>query len=167
MLRLIRRVPWPHKEVREVGGGPDIFSLLVEAEEKKRRSVREEVLGALGIEDLFARGSIHIDMQKCYGPQCDLCVKACPTSAIYWRGGRLIVQEEICIYCTACVLNCMIEGCIRVRRVRPDGRVEEYSSPRDVVCLQRAIAGLKAAEAVGRLFPSPEEFIRRYGPWPR
>ena len=150
-----------------VGEAPDIFGLLVAAQEERRRSLREEVLSSLGIEDRFVKGSIWIDERKCYGPQCDLCVKACPTSAIFWREGRLIVQEEVCIYCTACVLNCMVEDCIHVRRVRPDGRVEEFSSAREVACLHRAVAGEKAVEAVERIFPSPEDYIRRYGPWPR
>ena len=146
-----------------MSGPVDIFALMVREEEKRRRAVREEVLSALGIPEFFSSGSVRIDAGKCYGPQCDLCVKACPTSAIFWREGRLIVQEELCIYCTACVANCMVEGCIRVRRVRPDGRVEEFSSVRDVAALQRAIAGEKATDMVGRLFPSPEEYLARFG----
>ena len=146
-----------------MSGSVDIFSLMVREEEKRRKAVREEVLSALDIPEFFSSGSVSIDIGKCYGPQCDLCVKACPTSAIFWREGHLIVQEELCIYCTACVANCMVEGCIRVRRVRPDGRVEEYSSLRDVAALQKATAGAKAMEMVERLFPSPEEYLARFG----
>jgi len=145
-----------------LSGSVDIFSLMVKAEEERRRAVREEVLSALGIPEFFTGGSVSIDVGKCYGPQCDLCVKACPTSAIFWRDGCLVVQEELCIYCAACVTNCMVEDCIRVRRVRPDGRVEEFSSVRDVAALQRAIANGKATDMVERLFPSPEDFLARF-----
>jgi len=93
-------------------------------------------------------------------------VKACPTKAIFWRSGKLIVQDEICIYCTACVANCMVEGCITVRRVRPDGTVEEFSSLGEVATLLRAVAGRKAEDAVERLFPRPGDFLARYGPRP-
>jgi len=146
-----------------LSGGVDIFSLMVGEEEKRRKALREEVLGALGIPDFFVKGSVSIDTRKCYGRECDLCVKACPTRAIFWRGNELVVQEEICIFCTACVANCMVEGCIRVKRFRPDGTVEEFSTPREVVCLQKAIAGFRALEAVNKLFPSPEDFLRRMG----
>ena len=146
--------------------GTDIFGLMVKEEERRKRAVREEVLSALGIPEFFTKGSIHVDAKKCYGPQCDLCVKACPTSAIFWREGELVIQEEICIYCTACVANCMVPDCIRVRRVRPDGRVEEFSSLKDVACLHKAISGQKAIDMVERLFPSPEDYLRRFGPRP-
>ena len=145
----------------------DIFSLMVGEEEKRKRALREEVLGALGIPDFFVKGSVSIDMRKCYGRECDMCVRACPTKAIFWRGGELVVQEEICIFCTACVANCMVDGCIRVRRTRPDGRVEEFSSLREAACLQKAIATEKAVGAVEQLFPNTEEFLRRIGRLPR
>jgi len=161
-------LPWgSHRRAGvEPTGAVDIFGLLAGEEEKRRRAIREEVLGALGIPDFFVKGSVHIDERKCYGVECDLCVKACPTKAIFWRSGRLVVQDEICIYCTACVANCMVEGCITVRRVRPDGTVEEFSSPGDVARLLRAIAGRRAEDAVERLFPRPEDFLARYSPRP-
>ncbi len=149
----------------------DIFGLLVseeerrrKAEEERRRALREEVLGALGIPDFFVEGSVRIDRSKCYGVECDLCVKACPTKAIFWRSGELVVQEEICIYCMACVVNCMVEGCITVRRVRPDGTVEEFSSVRDAARLLHAISGRKANEAVSAIYPDEEAFLARHGP---
>ena len=145
-----------------MGGAIDIFGLMVEEEEKRQRAVREEVLEALGIPEFFVKGSVHVDLNKCYGVECDLCVKACPTSAIFWRSGRLVVQEEICIFCTACVVNCMVKDCITVRRVRPDGTVEEFSSLDDVARLLRAVAGRRANDMVERLFPSPGDFLNRY-----
>jgi len=149
-----------------LSGGVDIFSMMVEEEEKRRRALREEVLGTLGIQDIFVKGSVSVDMRKCYGRECDMCVKACPTRAIFWRDNELVIQEEICIFCTACVANCMVEGCIRVRRVRPDGTVEEYSSVREVAVLLRSISGRKALEAVEAVFPSTSDFLQRFGSRP-
>ncbi|OYT52853.1 hypothetical protein B6U66_00740 [Candidatus Bathyarchaeota archaeon ex4484_135] len=147
-----------------LGESIDIFGLMVEEEEKRKKALREEVLGALGVPDFFKGGSIWIDARKCYGRECDMCVKACPTKAIFWRGGQLVVQEEICLFCTACVANCMVEGCIRVRRTRPDGTVEEFSSLREVATLLRSISGRKALEAVEKIFPSLGDFLSRFGP---
>lgn len=43
------------------------------------------------------------------GPSCDLCglcVDVCPTGVFKIEGGKLVVNEELCIYCKGCVALC-------------------------------------------------------------
>jgi ferredoxin len=67
---------------------PSIFDLmneeseaLDEAEEKRKR--RKELLESTGVKELFKDGKISINKFTCVGGQCRLCIKACPTNALY------------------------------------------------------------------------------------
>jgi ferredoxin len=144
----------------------NIFDLLSEEapkEEEKPKSMRNELLGPIGIEDRFEEGSISIDMRTCRGIECNLCVKACPTNALYWKAGEIGIIEDLCIHCTACVANCMVDDCIKVTRKRPDGKTETFSNEKDVCKLLRNINLRKGRERVESLFPTVEEYFERYG----
>lgn len=134
--------------------GTDIFQLLVETSAKERKKRRTELLAPLGVKEFFVDGSITIDKRTCKGVECKLCIKACPTNALFWKSsGEVGITEELCIYCGACVLNCMVDNCIRVTRKRENGEVENLSTPRGVIMLQNKINAKKRLERVRGLFP--------------
>ena len=146
----------------------NIFDLLSEASEaeeeaEKPKSRRAELLEPMGIKDCFEEGSIKIDMRTCRGIECNLCVKACPTSALYWKAGEIGIIEDLCIHCTACVVNCMVDDCIRVTRKRPDGKTESFSNPKDALELQCNINSKKRKDRVDSLYPTVEEYFERHG----
>ena len=124
-------------------------------EEKKNR--RAELLESIGVEDRFEDGSIKIDMRTCRGLECNLCVKSCPTNALYWRAGEIGIEEDLCIHCTACVLNCCVDNCIKVTRKRPDGKTETYSTPKEALEVNRIIAAKNRKERVESRIENPEE----------
>jgi ferredoxin len=138
----------------------NIYDLLSEASEKKeeKKSRRSELLESIGVKDCFEEGSIEIDMRKCRGIECNLCVKACPTNALYWKAGEIGIEEDLCIHCNACVLSCCEDDCIRVTRKRPDGKTESFSSPKDVLKLNRSIISRKKRKAVRSIFENPEKY---------
>jgi Fe-S-cluster-containing hydrogenase component 2 len=138
----------------------NIYDLLSEAFEKdeEKKSKRVELLGSMGVEDRFEDGNITIDMRTCRGIECNLCVKACPTNALYWKAGEIGIEEDLCIHCTACVLNCCVDDCIKVTRKRPYGKTETYSKPQDVLKLYRNIISKKKREAVKFIIEKPEEY---------
>ena len=121
-------------------------------EAEKKREERAKLLESLGIEERFESGSISIDTSICRGLECKLCIEACPTNALYWGYGEVKVVEDLCIYCTACVVNCIVDNCIKVFRRRPDGRGESYSTPRDVLRLFENINSKKRFEIINRCF---------------
>ena len=144
----------------------NIYDLLSEASEPKKEKKnrrRAELLESIGVEDRFEEGSIKIDMRTCRGIECNLCVKACPTNALYWRGGEIGIEEDLCIHCTACVLSCCVDDCIMVTRKRPDGTTESFSTPKDVLKLLCNINAGKRRERVEALYPTVEEYLERYG----
>ncbi|MCL4430676.1 MAG: hypothetical protein M1167_07985 [Chloroflexi bacterium] len=116
-----------------------------EAEKKKRR---KELLEPTGVKELFKEGKININKFTCVGGQCRLCIKACPTNALYWSAGGVGITEDLCVYCGACVLNCMVNDCIKVERTRDDGKTERFSKPKDVIMLQEKINSRKRFERV-------------------
>jgi Na+-translocating ferredoxin:NAD+ oxidoreductase RNF subunit RnfB len=63
-----------------------------------------------------------------------LCIKACPTNALFWKAGMVGIIEELCIYCGACVLNCIVDDCIKIVRkdqtVRLKGSADQKGSLR-------------------------------------
>jgi ferredoxin len=143
----------------------DIFSLLSEKEEqtvKKKR--REELLAPSGMKEYFTEGNININKRTCWGLECKLCIKACPTNALYWKAGEIGVVEDLCVYCGACVLSCMVDNCIKVERKRESGKVERFSKPRDVVVLEERINGRKRFERVKEVFPTHESYCEKYKP---
>jgi Fe-S-cluster-containing hydrogenase component 2 len=146
----------------------NIFDLLSEEapveekKEQKQKSRRAELLESIGVEDRFEEGTIDIDMRKCLGIECNLCVKACPTNALYWKAGEIGIMEDLCIYCNACVANCCVDNCIRVTRKREDGETETFSNPRDVLLLQRKINAKKGKDRIKGLYPTIEDYIERH-----
>lgn len=140
--------------------GVNLYYLLSEAYQKKeeKKSRRAELLESVGVKECFEEGSIKIDMRKCRGIECNLCVKACPTNALYWKAGEIGIEEDLCIHCTACVLSCSVDDCIRVTRKRPDGNMESFSTPKDVLKLNRNIISKKKRKAVKSIFENPEKY---------
>lgn len=142
----------------------DIFSLLLENQEKEKRKRREELLAPLGIKEFFVDGNITIDKRTCKGVECKLCIKACPTNALYWQAGEVGITKELCIYCGACVLNCIVDDCIRVSRKRENGEIENFSTPRAYTMLENAINARKRHERVKAIFPTAKEYLELYKP---
>ncbi|TET27685.1 MAG: hypothetical protein E3J73_02110, partial [Candidatus Bathyarchaeum sp.] len=122
-----------------------------------------ELLEPLGGKDLFEEGSISIYMRTCRGIECNLCVKACPTNALYWKAGEIGIIDDLCIYCTACVVNSMVDDCIHVTRKRPDGTTEKFSTPKEVSTLLCNINSKKRKDRVESLYPTIEEYLERHG----
>ena len=120
---------------------PSIFDLMNEeneavSEEEERRKRRKELIEPTGVKELFRKGKISINKFTCVGGQCKLCIKKCPTNALYWGTGEVGIIDGLCVYCGACVINCMVDDCIKVERTREDGKVERFSKPKDVIVLQ-------------------------------
>jgi Na+-translocating ferredoxin:NAD+ oxidoreductase RNF subunit RnfB len=132
----------------------DIFSLLSETGEKAKKKRREELLGSLGVKEFFAEGNISIDKRTCWGLECKLCIEKCPTNALYWKAGEVGVVDDLCVYCGACVLCCMVDDCIKIERKREDGKVERFSKPKEVVKLGDKINTKKRFERVRELLPT-------------
>jgi NAD-dependent dihydropyrimidine dehydrogenase PreA subunit len=132
---------------------PSIFDLMNkeseavdEAEEKKKR--RKELLEPTGVKEIFKEGKITINKFTCVGGQCKVCIKACPTNALYWGAGEVGIIEDLCVYCGACVVNCMVDTCIKVERTREDGKTERFSKISDIVKLQERDNAKKRFERV-------------------
>ena len=142
----------------------DIFQLLLETAERERKQRREELLAPLGVKEFFVDGSITIDKRTCKGVECKLCIKACPTNALFWKTGEVGITKELCIYCGACVLNCIVDDCIKVSRKRTNGEVETFSTPRGVTLLQNSINAKKRLERVKSIFPTLDDYLKRYKP---
>jgi NAD-dependent dihydropyrimidine dehydrogenase PreA subunit len=117
-----------------------------EAEEKRKR--RKELLEPIGIKELFKDGKISINKFTCVGGQCKACIKACPTNALYWGIGEVGIIDDLCVYCGACVVNCMVENCIKLERTRENGKTEKFSKLGDVVKLEECNNTKKRLERV-------------------
>jgi ferredoxin len=148
---------------QKTASATDIFDLLSEdtpekAAEKEKKKRREELLAPTGVKELFKEGSININKYTCVGVQCKLCIKACPTNALYWSTGEMKIIDDLCVYCGACVLNCMVDDCIKVERKREDGTAERFSKPKDVLTLQEKINGQKRTQRVKSIFQTPEDY---------
>jgi len=141
----------------------DIFTLLSEASKKKRREKKAQILQSMDVKEFFEEGSISIDKKTCKGVECKLCIKACPTNALYWKDGEVGIEEELCVFCAACVANCIVDNCIRISRKRPNGGIEKFSKPIDVLILLNNINSEKRIEAIGLLFTDSEAYLERYG----
>jgi ferredoxin len=141
----------------------DIFGLLSGKEDKeKKKKQRQELLSSTGVKEFFPEGKITINKRTCWGQECKLCIKACPTNALYWKAGEVGITEELCVYCSACVLSCMVKDCIRVERKREDGKKEKFSTIENVIKLQSAINTGKRAQRVKEVFPTVEAYCDRY-----
>lgn len=141
----------------------DIFDLLSEdSPEQAKKKRRKELLEPTGVKELFNEGNISVNKYTCVGVQCKLCVKACPTSALYWKSGEVGIVEALCVYCGACVANCMVDDCIKIERKREDGKVERFSKPQEVVKLGEKINGKKRFERVRAIFPTITKYCENY-----
>ena len=114
------------------------------------------------MKEFFEEGTIQINVSICDGVECKLCIEACPTNALYWRSGKLGIVEELCVFCAACVLSCIVDNCIKVRRERPNGEVEEFSTPELAVRLLHDTNSRKRYEMVKRRLPTAEAYLERY-----
>lgn len=141
----------------------DIFQILLETLRKREKEKRTQLLSSIGVKEFFEEGNITINMKICRGIDCNLCVKACPTKALFWRNGEIDIVKELCVYCGACVLNCIVEDCIQVERKRQNSTIEKYSKPSEVVTLFNSINGKKRVERVNSIFPTAESYLKRYG----
>ena len=141
----------------------DIFGLMSEEnpeQEKKKR--RKELLEPTGVKEIFKEGKININKFTCVGGQCKLCIKACPTNALYWGTGEVGITEDLCVYCGACVLNCMVDDCIKIERKREDGKIEKFSKPSDVIRVQEKLNTEKRCGRVQGVFRTPDSYPQKY-----
>ena len=133
---------------------PSIFDLMNEESESKvdkeeeRRQRRKELLEPTGVKEFFKEGKININKFTCVGGQCKLCIKACPTNALYWSTSGVGITEDLCVYCGACVLSCMVDDCIKIERTRENGKTECFSKPKDVIKLAEKLNSQKRLERV-------------------
>ena len=149
---------------QESSSSVDIFGLLSGNEEKARKKQRQELLSSTGVTEFFPEGKITIDKRTCWGQECKLCIKACPTNALYWKAGEVGITEDLCVYCTACVLSCMVDDCIKVERKREDDKLERFSKTKDAVKLEHSINTKKRFQRVKDAFPTTEDYCDRYLP---
>ncbi len=147
---------------KESSSSVDIFGLLA-VDEGKDRKRREELLAPLRVKDFFKEGNIGINKRTCWGLECRLCIKACPTNALFWKKtGEIGIVKDLCVYCGACVLSCMVDDCIKVERKRETGEVEKFSKTRDVVVLEDKINAQKRFSRVREVLPNAEAYCERY-----
>ncbi len=143
----------------------DIFNLLSETAEKpKGKTMRQELLETTKCKDkdLFPEGTITINKYTCVGLQCKLCIKACPTNALYWTNSGIGITEELCLHCEACVLCCMVDDCIKVTRKREDGKTESFSKTKDITTLNNQLNTKKRCQRIADVFPSAEAYLEKY-----
>ena len=140
----------------------DIFQLLLEKPGKRRKSIGKLLLEQMNVKEFFEEGNISINERTCQGLECELCIKACPTKALYWRDGKIGIVKDLCVYCGACVLCCIVDDCIEVTRKRSDGEVESFSRPSEVVLLFRSINSRRRHGRIESLFPNNETYLKRY-----
>jgi ferredoxin len=122
---------------------------------------RKELLAPLDIQEFFAEGTITINKRTCRGIECNLCVKACPTNALYWKAGEIGMTAELCIFCGACVLNCIVDDCVRISRKRMNGHVESFSAPKDFMMLQHRINAEKRFKLILEVFSMAEGYVKQ------
>ena len=140
----------------------DIFGLLSVDKDEAKKKQRKELLASAGVKDFFEEGKISIDKRTCQGLECKLCIEACPTNALYWKAGEVGIVDDLCVYCGACVLCCMVDDCIRVERKREGGKTERFSKPKEVVKLQDRINTEKRFQRVKGIFPTFEAYCEQY-----
>jgi ferredoxin len=140
----------------------DIFGLLSVDKDEEKKKQRKELLASSGVKEFFPEGKMSINKRTCWGVECKLCIEKCPTNALYWKAGEVGIVDELCVYCGACVLCCMVDDCIKVERKREDGTTERFSKPKEVVKLQDKINAKKRFQRVQEVFPTSEAYCERY-----
>jgi ferredoxin len=136
----------------------DVYQMLNESAKRKKEE-KTKLLESLGVKEYFEEGSITINKRTCKGVECKLCVDACPTNALYWGYGEVKINEELCVYCAACVLSCIVDDCIRITRKRMGKGTECYGTPSEVFTLLSNLSNVKRLGAVSGRFPSPEKYL--------
>ncbi|MBS7656638.1 hypothetical protein KEJ33_01790 [Candidatus Bathyarchaeota archaeon] len=136
----------------------DIFRMLSESA-KRRKEEKTRLLESLDLKNFFDEGNIIINMRTCKGAECKLCIKACPTNALYWGYGQVKVIEELCLYCAACVLNCIVSNCITISRKRTEKKTEKFGTPREALMLLNSLSNTKRARIIEKRFPSQKGYI--------
>jgi NAD-dependent dihydropyrimidine dehydrogenase PreA subunit len=144
-------------------GSSDIFGFLSDnTVESEKRKNREELLAPTGVKELFKDGKIGINSYTCVGVQCKQCIKVCPTNALYWGNGKVEIIDDLCVYCGACVLSCMVDDCIKVERKRDDGTIEKFSKPADVLLLEKKANANKRIQRVQSVMMKPQDYYTQY-----
>ena len=138
----------------------DIFQILSETLEKQKKKRREELLAPLNIQEFFAEGTITINRRICRGIDCNLCTKVCPTDALFWKAGEIGVMEELCVFCGACVLSCIVDDCIRITRKRANGEIEIFSKPKDFMMLQHNINARRRRATILDTYRRPSHYLK-------
>jgi len=140
----------------------NIYQLLLEASRKRERERKTKLLESIGVKEFFEEGTISIDKNTCKGVECKLCIKACPTNALYWKTGEVGIVEELCVYCAACVYSCIVDNCVQVSRKRPNSQTEKFGTQRQVLTLLNNINSEKRVKRLKSRFPDVEAFIKRH-----
>ena len=86
---------------------------------------------------VFPLLSLQTRSERCNHCDNAPCVSACPTRATHYEvGGIVVVSEDKCVGCKACIIACPYE----VRYLHPDGYVDKCT-----FCLHRVTKGLDPA----------------------
>jgi len=152
------------KECKSSSEAVHILAVSARKAGEKQRKLRKKLLASLGVIECFVEGSISIDKKTCAGVGCKLCLKVCPTSALYWKMGEVGIIKELCIYCGACVLACIVSDCIRITRKRATDEIETFSKPKDFMILQEKINTKRRFEKINEvkhLLSRPERRLKR------
>ncbi len=147
----------------------NIFDLMSEkeqtlAERPPEKTLRQELLENTKYKDhdRYPEGTIKINKHTCVGVQCKICIKVCPTNALYWTNTGVGVTEDLCLHCEACVLCCMVDDCIRITRKTSEGKTECFSKPLEVLTLTNQQNTRKRGQRVSDIFPSAEAYVEKY-----
>jgi len=138
----------------------DMFQLLSKTLKDQKQKRRKELLTPLLVQEFFVEGTVTINKRTCRGLDCNLCTKVCPTKALYWKAGEIGIIEELCIFCGACVLTCIVDNCIKIKRKRANGETEVFSKPRDFLMLQHNIDAKKRRTIILDTFRAPEHYLK-------
>jgi Fe-S-cluster-containing dehydrogenase component len=85
----------------------------------------------------FPSVSVETRSERCNHCDNAPCVSACPTQATHFEdGGIVVVTQEKCVGCKACIVACPYE----VRYLHPDGYVDKCT-----FCIHRVKKGLQPA----------------------
>jgi len=103
-------------------------------------------------------------MEKCDPVGCVVCYKICPTDALYSpkkSAEKIILKEELCIYCGACEVTCP-ESLIRVKRTKVN-TVNGEKGPWDQSWLEAVekITGIEFPEKKIKDIPKSIEEIKK------
>jgi NAD-dependent dihydropyrimidine dehydrogenase PreA subunit len=117
------------KKQKSVSGAKNLSNPL--ASKNSFKKAKLESMSSRVWEDNANYASKHVQQTRCIGGT-----------------GKVGITEDLCVYCGACVLNCMVNDCIKVERKREDGKTECFTKPRDVIMLQERSNSQKRFERV-------------------